>query len=90
MYHVNLLSKKSLFPKSREKELKKLTDILGIEHDLSLFETYLIENKKLFSNTKLLIPYLHKEQKRLRKTAHSLEKKLFKLGAKKITHYAII
>lgn len=90
MYHTTLLSKKSILPKSRPYKLKKLTDILGVEHDLHLFEHYLITNQKSLPSVKMLLPYLKKEQKKLRKDAAKLEKKLFKLKAKELTQYLII
>jgi len=90
MFQTDIVSKKSAFDKKRVKKLKKLTDILGLEHDLTLFEEYLNKNHLLHPNAKALIPYINKEQKKLRKKAGKLENLLFKLKPKKIELYAII
>jgi len=90
MFQADILSGRSAFDKKRVKKLKKLTDILGLEHDLTLFEEYLNKNHLLHPNAKALIPYINKEQKKLRKKAKKLENLLFKLKPKKIELYAII
>jgi len=90
MFHVDMLTKRSAFDKSRLKKLKKLTDILGLEHDLSLFEEYLNKNHLSYPNARILIPYINKEQKKLRKKAKKYETLLFNLKPKKIELYAII
>jgi hypothetical protein len=90
MFQVDILSKRSAFDKKRVKKLKNLTDILGIEHDLTLFEEYLNKNHLSYPNAKTVIPYINKDQKKLRKKAKKLEDLLFKLSPEKIELYAII
>ncbi|MCH9813541.1 MAG: CHAD domain-containing protein [Epsilonproteobacteria bacterium] len=84
MFHTNLLIKYSLLPQKRERTLKKLTDILGVEHDLLLFEEYLNAYRPPLNSSQTMIIYIHKKQK-----AFQLESQLFHIPPNRLTHYAL-
>lgn len=80
-FQIRLL--KNLWPElleARSKELKKLSESLGDDHDLTVLENYLLEKPDKFGSEKMIdafIGLLRQRQEHLREAARPLGRRLF-------------